>query len=286
MLGVHALLPAAGVATLHPLARGERQRCLRDDRADGREPRRAQRRRVGHDAGVCQRAFRRIRGEHLARVHPQRVERPLHTRMRIFGAVAQPDHPVRRFAPRGRPLPSRSSRRFRRRVRRSTWSARAAAAGATGRSRIAAPWWPRNRHSASRRAAGCGRRRRRGGTRAGPRCGLAPTSARLDFTRIGQPQPPLPEQVEADIGQRDVLLQHRAVAHPFAEPLRQHDIGIAQTQQILEKGCVNERRRAFRRRELPSLRGQRSGPIFAGRKRGGRHMCFTSSGIGKNVGCR
>ncbi len=80
--------------------------------------------------------------------------------------------------------------------------------------------------------------------------------ARLDFARIGEPHPALPQQVEADVGERDVLLDDGTVADPLAQPLRQHDVGVAQPLQVLEQRLVRF------------------------------HMCFTSSGIGKNVGWR
>ena len=71
----------------------------------------------------------------------------------------------------------------------------------------------------------------------------------------------LAEQVEADVGQRDVLLQHRAVPDPLAEPLREDDVVVAEAQQVLEQA------------------GSRVACVSL-------HRCFTSSGIGKNVGCR
>ena len=78
--------------------------------------------------------------------------------------------------------------------------------------------------------------------------------ARLDLARVAQPQARLAEEVEADVGERDVLLQHRPVADPFAEALREHEVRVAQAQQVFERALASTQ------------------------------MCFTSSGIGKNVG--
>ena len=50
---------------------------------------------VRGDACVDQRALGRIGGEHLARVHPQRVDCRLHPRVRYVGAVAKADAPSR-----------------------------------------------------------------------------------------------------------------------------------------------------------------------------------------------
>ena len=57
----------------------------------------------------------------------------------------------------------------------------------------------------------------------------------LDFARVGKPQPRLAEEVEADVGLRDVLFEHRTVADPFAEALREDQRRIAEAQQVLEQ---------------------------------------------------
>ena len=59
-------------------------------------PRRFQRPHVGGDPALLQRELGGIRGEHLAGVHPEIVDRRLHPVMRFRRAVAQPDHPVAR----------------------------------------------------------------------------------------------------------------------------------------------------------------------------------------------
>src|SRR6185437_4206758 len=83
-------------------------------------------------------------------------------------------------------------------------------------------------------------------------------ATRFDFARVGEPEPRLAEEIEPDVGRRDVLLQHRPVADPFAQALREEQIAVGQAQQILEQwlGVVH------------------------------RQICLTSSGIGKNVGWR
>ena len=62
--------------------------------------------------------------------------------------------------------------------------------------------------------------------------------ARLDLARVGEPQPRLAEQVETDIGRRDVLLEHRAFADPFAEPLREYEVVVAEPEQVVGQLAV------------------------------------------------
>ena len=99
---------------------------------------------------------------------------------------------------------------------------------------------------------------------------LAPARRRvacLDFLCVREPHPALPQQVQPDVGERDVLLQRRTLADPLAEALRKNDPVVGQPQHVVEKlGIVVHRGRRKRRPRL--------------------QMCFTSSGIGKNVGCR
>ena len=58
--------------------------------------------------------------------------------------------------------------------------------------------------------------------------------AGFDFAGIGEPQPRLAEEVEADVGLRDVLFEHRPVAHRFAQALREDERRVAEPQQVLE----------------------------------------------------
>jgi len=78
----------------------------------------------------------------------------------------------------------------------------------------------------------------------------------LDFARVGEPHARLSEEIEPDVGERDVFFEHRTVAGPFAEALREHQIAVAEAQQVIEESFVV------------------------------RHRCFTPSGMGKNVGWR
>ena len=72
----------------------------------------------------------------------------------------------------------------------------------------------------------------------------------------------LSQEIETDVRLRDVLFEHRTVTHPFAKPLREDERRIGEAQKILEE-------------------------LFVARHGVQRdHRCFTSSGIGKNVGCR
>ena len=59
--------------------------------------------------------------------------------------------------------------------------------------------------------------------------------AGLHFTGIGEPQPRLAEKVEADVGLRDVLFEHRPMTDPFAQALRENERRVAEPQQVLEK---------------------------------------------------
>jgi hypothetical protein len=51
---------------------------------------------------------------------------------------------------------------------------------------------------------------------------------------VRQQQPRLSDQVERDVGERDVLLDHRAVAAPLRQPLAEDQRGVGQPQHILE----------------------------------------------------
>ena len=154
--GVRCARPACrrGVAAVHPsppAARASPRRARRSTAASHGS--RSARASAAMPAPTS--ATRPRRREHLAGVRPQRVDRRLHPRVRLLGAVAQADHPVRRCARRDRRPPSLPSPRSPRPARRSSASARAAAADARGRSRTGAPWSSRSRRWAARPAAHC-----------------------------------------------------------------------------------------------------------------------------------
>ncbi len=44
------------------------------------------------------------------------------------------------------------------------------------------------------------------------------------------------DQVERDVGHRDVFLENRAVAAPLAQPMAEDEAVVTQSQQVLEKG--------------------------------------------------
>ena len=109
--------------------------------------------------------------EELGGVRPERVERALHARVRLLGAVAEPHRPlggvlqvIARFL--------QALGRDRRRARhRPTLRASATARAATRRRGSCAGSCARSRRSAARRSSGCGTAARCAGTRAGPRRG-------------------------------------------------------------------------------------------------------------------
>ena len=59
--------------------------------------------------------------------------------------------------------------------------------------------------------------------------------ARLDLAGVREPQPRLAEQVEPDVGRGDVLLEHRALADPLAQPLGEHEAVVGEAQQVVEE---------------------------------------------------
>jgi hypothetical protein len=58
--------------------------------------------------------------------------------------------------------------------------------------------------------------------------------SRLDFARVRKPQARLTQEIEADVGLRDVLFEDRAVANPLAQALREDERRVAEPQQVLE----------------------------------------------------
>ena len=60
----------------------------------------------------------------------------------------------------------------------------------------------------------------------------------FDLARISEPHPRLAEEVEAHVRERDVFLEDRTLADPFAEALREHEVAVAEAQQEFEALCV------------------------------------------------
>ena len=59
--------------------------------------------------------------------------------------------------------------------------------------------------------------------------------ARLDLARVGEPQPRLPEEVEPDVGERDVLLEDRARCPPTRRGAARGPGRVAEAQQVFEE---------------------------------------------------
>jgi len=53
-------------------------------------------------------------------------------------------------------------------------------------------------------------------------------SPAFDLARITQQQPRLTDQVESDIRQAQILFERRRMAHPFAEPLPEHQAQVTE----------------------------------------------------------
>ena len=116
-------------------------------------------------------------------------------------------------------------------------------------------------------------RKARGVAEIGELVGVAPLA--LDLARERQPEPRLADQVEGDVGEGDVLLQHRGVAAPFGQAVAEHEAAVAQAQQVLE--------RADRPAAItcgPASRGSRR------RSGGGRPCCWPGSNNGPLVAGR
>jgi len=64
---------------------------------------------------------------------------------------------------------------------------------------------------------------------------------------VREQQPRLSEQVERGVGQRDVLLDHRAVAAPLRQPLSEDQRAVAEAKHVLEVGRTGRARRGHRR---------------------------------------
>jgi hypothetical protein len=56
-------------------------------------------------------------------------------------------------------------------------------------------------------------------------------AAPFDLAGQREQQPRLADEVERDVGERDVLLDHRAVAAPLRQPLAEDQRGVGDAQQ-------------------------------------------------------
>ncbi len=132
--------------------------------------------------------------------------------------------PTRPTARDDRRLPSPPSPRTRRGSGRSTASAARTACAARSRTATAAPSSARNRRSAARPAGNCGNRARRGGR---PACRRRPAPASSQQMRR------LPDQVERQVREAEIDLQHRRMAAPFAQALAEDQRVVAEPKQII-----------------------------------------------------
>ena len=62
--------------------------------------------------------------------------------------------------------------------------------------------------------------------------GFAPTA--FELTRMGEQHARSPNMVQRGIGDRDVLLEERAVAAPFRQPLAENECVVAEAQNRFE----------------------------------------------------
>ena len=216
VLAVHTALAGAPERACRPAARGS----LRPRRrSTASQPALTERRTV--DPMPCARRPSRRIGLRTARACTATGDR---ARLAHGGATPRCR---RRNASSSRPrgagdsaLPSSTSPRsprVRRLERRAPARALDSARQSCGRSYRVAPraWRRRSRRSAARPGCSCGTRARRENRRARPRRGPCPRACRRGESQ----QPRLPDQVERDVGQRDVLLEHRAVAAPLGQAL-------------------------------------------------------------------
>src|ERR1700737_2492400 len=89
-------VPAAAAALLHPVALGQRQCRIADDRQNRLEPLRTQALGINRDAGIDQGPLAVVNFEHLAGKRPEIVDGGLRAGVAFLGAVAEPDDPFRR----------------------------------------------------------------------------------------------------------------------------------------------------------------------------------------------
>jgi hypothetical protein len=90
----------------------------------------------------------------------------------------------------------------------------------------------------------------------------------LDLSGQAQPHLRLADQVERGVGERDILLQHRRMTAPFADPVAEDQRVVPHPQEELEQVVIRLVQRSGRRARTP------------------HHMCPASSGMSKKLGCR
>ena len=224
MLGVHALLAALLHVGVGAAARASPRRARRIDvaRATAR-PARARRRRCRPRRARARRHRRRTSRPCTSTAHrsPPASSRAIRRCRRRAGSPSRPS------ARRGRRPPSPISRRSRRCARRASARARASASSCHASNRncraIVSAKLPFGCSTSSRLRNSPPSRRNASWSSSRP----VRRIARLDLARVGEPQARLAEQVEPDVGERQVLLEDRPFADPRAEPLREHERRVA-----------------------------------------------------------
>src|ERR1700686_340756 len=58
------------------------------------------------------------------------------------------------------------------------------------------------------------------------------TPAALDLARVGEQQPRLPDQVQGEVGERQILLERRRLAGPLAEALPEYETRVTEAQDV------------------------------------------------------
>ena len=235
----------------------------------------------------------RVGGEQLGAQRPERVERGEQPAARLVGAPGQRDEPAAGVvAVVGELLDALRRDRGQHRVAAGAPAARSSASRAGRRTAAAARPCRRSRRWRPRRAARCGTRAASrknasassGGT--GEPSGSAGTTRRVGRGGPGQQQPRLAEQVERDVGQRDVVLEVGRVAAPLREPVR-HDQRVVAEHQAVRR----QRRRVDAVGDVvstPASGSSKSVPkAQCGRRRraGRRRRCRASSSGSGVVAC-
>ena len=104
---------------------------------------------------------------------------------------------------------------------------------------------------------------------------------RMQLSGMGQQRPGLTHEVEAHVGQGDVLLQHRGVAAPLRQALRQDQAGVGDAQHVAHRRNRLEVDRA-ESKARPAVRRALRAPAGGSERseRGGRHDHMWSTEAG------
>ena len=244
-----------GLATLMgKAALGRGKRCGAQHGAHLRVKARAQRGQIRGHARCRHGVIHRVRHKHLAHIGPEQVERGLHAVMALRGAVAQRDHRLGGALNMVLHLLDRLGRNRR----------------DLGIGRCRQPGQHRQMPAVEQELAQDGLAEIAIGLLHQQHVAEVPDVAQhgkviraaalaFNLSRKAQPHLRLPDEVQRDIGQRDIFLQRRRVAAPFADPVAQHE------------GVVAHPAQKFEQLALVHLR---------------HHMAPTSSGMSKKVGWR